>query len=173
MVFVNTGQPDGRWNDDHRCRIPTERLDRNEAILLQKLRVTQTGIQVLTGFLLVLPFQSRFPELGEVMRLVYLGTVICSVGATILLIAPVGMHRVLFRRRRLGTLVNTAHRTAIVGLLLLGGTLAGVASLIFYLVVGAVASAVAGAGTAAAFLWFWIIVPMFQRRSSGDAGTGP
>ena len=90
----------------------------------------------------------------------------------ILLIAPVGMHRILFRRGRLGTLVSTAHRDAIVGLLLLGGTLTGVAVLIFDLVVGPLAAIIAGACTALGFLWFWIAVPMFQRRTDTDADVG-
>ena len=41
-----------------------ERLDRNWADLLQELRVIQTGVQLLTGFLLTLPFQSRFEQLS-------------------------------------------------------------------------------------------------------------
>jgi hypothetical protein len=42
----------------------------------------------------------------------------------VLLIAPMGMHRSLFRRRWLEVLVSAAHRCAQAGLLLLGGTVA-------------------------------------------------
>ena len=49
-----------------------ERLDRNWADLLQELRVVQTGVQLLTGFLLTLPFQARFAALGEFQQNVYL-----------------------------------------------------------------------------------------------------
>ena len=34
----------------------------------EELRVAQTGVQLLTGFLLILPFSDRFSELDEVMR---------------------------------------------------------------------------------------------------------
>ena len=61
----------------------------------------------------------------------YLVTVACSIGATILLIAPVSMHRLLFRRHRMETLVSTAHVFALTGTLLLGIALAGVATIIF------------------------------------------
>ena len=61
----------------------------------------QTGVQLLTGFLLTLPFQQRFTQLDDVMRTIYLVTVGCSIGATVLLIAPVSMHRLLFRQHRL------------------------------------------------------------------------
>ena len=91
---------------------------------------------MLTGFLLTLPFQQRFTRLDAAMRAVYLVTVACSIGATVLLVAPVGMHRLLFRRHRLKTLVSTSHSYSTAGLLLLGIALAGVAVVIFDAVVG-------------------------------------
>ena len=45
-----------------------EKLDRNWMELLQELRVLQTGVQILAGFLLTLPFQSRFETLDESPR---------------------------------------------------------------------------------------------------------
>ena len=124
--------------DPGRDETETERLDRNWASLLQELRVAQTGVTLLTGFLLTLPFQQRFTELDSVMRAVYLVTVACSIGSTVLLVAPVGMHRLLFRRHRLEALVSASHSYAIAGLLLLGVALAGVSTMIFDLVVGTV-----------------------------------
>ena len=42
--------------------VESERLTRNLNELLQELRVTQTGVQILTGFLLTLPFTDRFTD---------------------------------------------------------------------------------------------------------------
>ena len=42
-------------------------------------------------------------------------TVACSIGATVLLVAPVSMHRLLFRRHRLDAIVSASHGFAIVG----------------------------------------------------------
>src|ERR1700712_3318117 len=98
------------WNHDERAESQTQRLDRNWACLLQELRVVMTGVQLLTGFLLTLPFQQRFTLLDEEMRLLYLGTVLCSVAATILLTTPVALHRMVFRRHRLSQLVTVSHR---------------------------------------------------------------
>jgi len=50
----------------------SERIDRNWNELLQELRVTQTGTQILTGFLLTIPFQQRFVELDDSQRIIYL-----------------------------------------------------------------------------------------------------
>ncbi len=45
-----------------------ERSDRNWGELLQELRVTQTGVQILAGFLLTLPVQREFLALGAAQR---------------------------------------------------------------------------------------------------------
>ncbi len=87
-------------------------------------------------FLLTLPFQQRFTVLDGTMRAVYLVTVACSMGSTVLLVAPVGMHRVLFRRHRLDAIVSISHGCAIAGLILLGLALSGVAVVIFDTVIG-------------------------------------
>jgi hypothetical protein len=123
----------------------------------------------LTGFLLTLPFQQRFYGLGSAMRIVYLVTVVCSMGATILLVAPVGMHRLLFRRHKLRTLVSSAHKCAVAGLVLLGAALVGVSVLIFYVVEGPLAGTIAGICTGVPAVYFWIVLPLWHRRSGEDS----
>src|SRR4051794_17237617 len=59
-----------------------KRLSRNLNELLQELRVTQTGVQILTGFLLTLPFSDRFAELTAIQRHVYLAVLCGSVVST-------------------------------------------------------------------------------------------
>ena len=152
-----------RWDAD-RDETEAERLDRNWSTLLQELRVTQTGVQLLTGFLLTLPFQQRFTLLDGTMRAVYLVTVACSIGSTVLLVAPVGMHRVLFRRHRLDAIVSAAHASAVAGLALLGIALTGVAVVIFNTVVGRTGAWIAGGCTIAAVVTFWLLIPLPMRR---------
>ncbi|MGE2688867.1 DUF6328 family protein [Mycolicibacterium pulveris] len=166
---VDVEQPAGPepW-DHHRGETEAQRLDRNWAGLLQELRVAQTGVQLLTGFLLILPFTDQFDQLGEVMRGVYLTTVGCSIGATVLFVAPVTMHRLLFRRRRLSTLVATSHRYAVAGTLLLGFALAGVATIIFDAVLGQPFAWIAGGATLTTLIVFWYAKPLLGRNSPGD-----
>lgn len=90
-----------------------------------------TGVELLTGFLLTLPFRQLFDILGAGMQAVHLATVGCAMVATVLLIAPVAMHRLLFRLRRLATLVSAAHRCADAGVVLLDVALGGVSVVIF------------------------------------------
>lgn len=141
----------------------TERLDRNWSALLQELRVTQTGVQLLTGFLLTLPFQQRFGSLDNAQRALYLATVASSIAATLFLIAPVGLHRLLFRRHRVALMVALAHRLAICGMVLLGFALTGVVALIFGVVLGAIGAAVAAALAASVFVGLWVLLPLLLR----------
>lgn len=153
-----------RWDAD-RDETEAQRLDRNWSSLLQELRVAQTGVQLLTGFLLILPFQPRFAQLDTTMRTAYLVTVASSIGATVLLVAPVSMHRLMFRRHRLKTLVATSHKYAITGTLLLGVALSGVATIIFDAVVGRTGAWIAGGCTLAALAAFWYFMPLRDRNS--------
>ncbi|AYF75846.1 sodium:proton antiporter [Nocardia yunnanensis] len=148
---------------DGRSETTDERLDRNWNSLMQELRVTQTGVQLLTGFLLTLPFQNRFGELSTAMRWLYLAIVAASIGATACLIAPVAAHRMLFRRHRIGKVVTSAHRYALAGLGLLGLALVGVPILIFDTVAGLVPAIVVGVVSACLFTWVWWVHPWRQR----------
>lgn len=155
---------DFRWNENERDETETERLDRNWNQLLQELRVVQTGVQILTGFLLTLPFQQHFADLTPAEKYVYLATLSFSTLATAVLVAPVAMHRLLFRRHALSRLVRDGHRLALTGLALLGGALTGVLVLTFDVVVNASAGIIAGTIAAVVVLTLWVICPMYQRR---------
>jgi hypothetical protein len=166
MDVVDHPERDQPWDTAERSETEIQRLDRNWISLLQELRVVQTGVQLLTGFLLTLPFQQRFNELNLTMRVVYLVTVGASICATVLLEAPVAMHRLLFRRHRIESVVAAAHRFAYAGLLLMGLALTGVAVVIFGTVAGPAAGATAGAFAVAAQLGFWVLLPLRVRREA-------
>ncbi|NUS45366.1 MAG: hypothetical protein HOQ24_16960 [Mycobacteriaceae bacterium] len=162
---------DQDWDQAVRGESEFQRLDRNWSNLLQELRVVQTGVQLLTGFLLTLPFQPSFRGLPRSLHFVYLGTATASITATITLVAPVGMHRLLFRRRHLQLIVAVAHRQALVGLALLGVALCGVAALTFAVVVNTIAGIIAAAVAAALVLALWIALPLLARTRKPDDQT--
>jgi hypothetical protein len=66
-----------------RDETPEERSDRNWNEILQELRVTQTGTQILTGFLLTLAFQPKFAELDGFQRTVYLVLVVAGIAVVL------------------------------------------------------------------------------------------
>jgi hypothetical protein len=148
---------------DGRSETQTERLDRNWGQLVQELRVTQTGTQILTGFLLTLAFQARFAKLDAIQVNVYLALVILAGLTTALGLTPVAIHRALFRRRAMEQLVATGDillklTLACVGLILVGSTL-----FIFAVVVSLTAGIVAGVVTLAITVALWILVPFGVR----------
>jgi len=163
---VDHPELDASWDDEARDETPTQRLDRNRADLLQELRVVQTGVQLLTGFLLTLPFQARFSALTRFEQDAYLVTVGCSVAATGLLIAPVNRHRLLFRRHARLVLVSVAHRLALCGLLFLGCAVVGVVLLIVHFLRGAAAGWVGASGTALLLVCLWFLLPTAIRGRS-------
>lgn len=170
-----TGRPppeersDQSWDEEQRDETPTERLDRNWAELLQELRVVQTGVQFLTGFLLTLPFQQRFESLTTSQVNIYLCAVSLAVSSTALLIAPVALHRVLFRRHARPELVATAHRLALVGYWLLAAAMTTVVLLIFDVVAGSIVGACAAAVTVVVLLGLWGGLPAWERRQQKNA----
>jgi Family of unknown function (DUF6328) len=169
-VDVDHPERDQSWDTLERSETEVQRLDRNWASLLQELRVEETGVQLLTGFLLMLPFQQRFEALNGTMRAVYLATVASSVASTVLLVAPVAMHRLLFRRHELRQLVTAAHRFALAGLSLLGLALTGVTVIIFYMVGGRIAAIVAGICALVALVVLWLALPLWVRTEAAPNG---
>jgi hypothetical protein len=138
-------------------------LDRNWNELLQELRVAQTGTQILTGFLLTLPFSNRFPALSHGQEVLYLAVLIGSVVATGLNVAPVAYHRILFRRRKRRWLVAAANVAARAALLMLAVDSAGVVLLVFDVVIDRTAALVAGGAVLAFLLGLWGVVPLVER----------
>ena len=153
---------------DDRHETPTERLDRNWTDLLQELRVIQTGVQLLTGFLLTLPFQQRFSELSQLQHRVYLGTVAASIVSTVLLQAPISVHRTLFRRHERAQEVGSAHYLAIAGMFFLAVAMVGACYLVFSVVAGTGPAAVTSTVAALLIVALWVVYPRFLRLARRD-----
>jgi len=136
-----------------------ERITRNWDELLQELRVTETGIQVLTGFLFTVPFTNRFSELDDLQRNAYLIVLAGSVLTTGLVIAPAAFHRVLFRHRERRWLVDAASRCARIGLVTMALTTSGVLFLAFDFVAGGAAGWIALGVALTFFASLWWAVP--------------
>jgi hypothetical protein len=150
---------------DGRDETPNERADRNWDELLQELRVMQTGTQILTGFLLAVAFQPRFEDLDVFQRDVYVVLVGLAALATILALAPVGMHRALFGRRRKPQLVRIAARIVRIDLIVIAALTVGVTTLIIDFTVGRTAGLVALIASIVVVLIFWMALPTIVRRA--------
>jgi hypothetical protein len=158
---------------DGRNETPLERCDRNLIELLQEVRVAQTGVQVLFGFLLTVPFTVRFDDISDTERAVYLVTLMLAGAAAVLLIAPTSHHRLLFRCGDKERLVMVANRYAIAGLVAVAATMVGAVLLVSLLVIGSLGAALAAAAAAAGCAWCWYLEPLRRRRTLTHASSSP
>jgi predicted membrane channel-forming protein YqfA (hemolysin III family) len=146
-----------------------ERVDRELIELLQELRVTLPGVQVLFAFLLTLPFSQGFERISPGQRGWYYASFVATTGAAVLLVAPASYHRIRFRRGGKERMLRTANHFAIVGMVLLAvATSCAVFLVTDVLFSVPVASAVAG-GLAAAIAWIWFGLPLVRRARMSNA----
>jgi hypothetical protein len=143
-------------------------LDRNLAELLQELRVTITGVQVLFAFLLGLAFTARFGDLDAPERAVYTVALLASALATLVLIAPVSFHRLLFRRRQKAALVAYGGRLLLTGLGLLALAITASVALVLDVVLGRWPGVAGGVATAVVGVVTWFVLPLLRRRAGPD-----
>jgi len=156
---------------DSRGETVDQVLDRNLAELLQELRVAFTGVQILFAFLLSLAFTARFQELDGFGIGLYVTALMSTAVATMVLIAPVSFHRLLFRRRQKAALVVVADRLLLVGLALLIPAISSSVLLILDVAIGRAPAVVCSALTTTVGLLTWYALPLAIRRSGH--GTVP
>ncbi len=143
-------------------------MDRQFAELLQELRVGQTGVQLLFGFLLAIPFQQGYGKLSHALQLVFSVTVVVATLSLACLMAPVLLHRWSFHRHIRPAVISISHRSALAGMYLL-----------LLAVLGAVSVVASVAGPDDAVPWMvgvcaaglvglWVIAPLLLR-----VGTEP
>ncbi|MDP9695771.1 UNVERIFIED_ORG: tellurite resistance protein TehA-like permease [Arthrobacter globiformis] len=148
-----------------------EQLDRNWMELIQELRVLQTGVQILAGFLLTLPFQQRFETLDDFQVTLYLVNVALAALTTAFILLPVSVHRRLFRKRLKATLVASADNITKIAL---GGVAAlsvGTAALVFDVTAGRTVGLIAGGVLLAVLAILLAYVPVhLHRRAKKEGG---
>ncbi|WP_234314559.1 DUF6328 family protein [Streptomyces sp. NRRL F-5135] len=167
MRAVTPGAAPGGSGPEHgRDETVEQRADRLWNELLQELRVAQTGVQILFGFLLTVVFQQRFTELSETDRDIYLATVLLGAAAVGALIAPVSFHRLLTGRRLKPQIVRWASRLTMVGLVLLLCTMASALLLILRFVVADDIAVWLVGGMVAWFVLCWGLFPAIARRNA-------
>jgi hypothetical protein len=149
---------------DPRDESEAERDDRNLAELLQELRVVGLGVQVLFGFLLSLPFTTRFTRLSHDQRGLYVASLVLAAVATALLVGPVAYHRLVFRRGQKESLVRSASVMEILGLITVGLAVSAAVLLVTSYVVGNPAAALISVFVFCVFGILWFAFPLARRR---------
>ncbi len=153
---------------DGRPETVVERSDRNWSEILQELRVTQTGSQILSGFLLTVAFQPRFTQLDAYQYSVYGVLVGLATLSTIFGLATVRLHRAEFHRHHKPEIVERGSRLLSLTVAVVGVLAAGVVLLIFDVVFGRAAGLTAGVVAAAALVVLLVLFPRGMRQKFAD-----
>jgi MFS family permease len=137
-----------------------ERIDRNLQEFLGELRVALPGVQVLFAFLLVVPFNQRFPDITGFQKSVYFVTLLLTAAAAVCLIAPTAQHRVEFRRQHKEQILMMANRLAIIGLGFMAIAMTGAIMLITDLLYGSTTTVIVTIVVGLGFAGLWYLVPV-------------
>ena len=140
-----------------------ERLDRNFNELLQELRVAQAGTQILFAFLLTVAFTPYIQGAAAFEHRLLAATLVLAALATVLLIAPVPLHRMMFRQQMKGTIVEVSARLASAGLVLLLLAMLGGCLLALDALLDRTTAYLVTAGVAVWFAEFWLLLPVGLR----------
>lgn len=150
-----------------------ERLDRELGEMLEELRVALPGVQLLLGFLLVLPFSPGFEDLASYQRDVYLACFLLTAAVVALFIAPTAAHRLGFRKVDKLLLLVRTNRQIVGGLAMLAVAIALATFLVCSVVL---ASRWATVTATLVALWFgvwWFVVPRSARRRTERSVHSP
>ncbi len=135
--------------------------------LMEGLRTTLPGVQVLVAFLLILPFQGPFADLSRWQDGLFMIAFGSGMAASMLLIAPSVHQRVRAPQtgveRRSERHLRIAVRTTILGTVLMAVSFVASTALVTSVVAGSDTAIVAGVGFAALAGWFWFAQPMTWR----------
>lgn len=149
---------------DGRDETPAERADRNYAELLQELRVLQTGVQILFGFVLIMSVQPRLQEAPQFTKLVYLVVLALCCVSTGLLMGPAAYHRMLFGTGQKPEVVQGSHLLARGGIVTLMLAICAAVLLVADLVAGRVLAWIFAGGALVFFAAIWYVLPAVRSR---------
>ena len=122
------------------------------------------GVQVLFAFLLVVPFNQRFPSITEFQKTTYFVTLLLTAAASVCLIAPTVQHRIEFRAQDKERILMTSNRLAILGMGFLALAMTGAIMLITDMLYGSTVTIIATAALGIAFALLWYLMPLRRLR---------
>lgn len=152
--------------------VSTTDVDDQFRSLLEGLRTTLPGIQIITAFLLTLPLYDRFDEFSTAERWAYFVAFVSALASSILLMAPSAHQRLRSDER--GVRRHSRRHLASAVRLTVGGTvglavaLGAVAYLVSSLVMGTAVAAALTTVLGVLALWSWFYLPVVAFEDDDD-----
>jgi Family of unknown function (DUF6328) len=141
-----------------------ERVDRELVELLDEIRTVLPGVEILFGFLILLPFEFS-DELTGLERALYVGAFLAVSAALALLVAPSTYHRIRFRSMNKERLVFLANRMVIAATALMAFGVSSTVYLVVETLIGGVVAGLIAAANAGWFAWLWFGLPLVRRAA--------
>jgi Family of unknown function (DUF6328) len=157
----------GRLQPVGKAETEKERTDRQLMELLTELRVALPGAQILLGFLLTVPFATRFGRVGRIDRVALFACLLLTASGTVLLMAPSVYHRLRWEQGGKSDVILVAHRFFLIGTALVAAGIAVAVFLVGDVLFGTaagLAAALAIGGTVGAT---WYALPASRSREPG------
>lgn len=127
--------------------------------LLGELRVLLPTAQLLSAFLIALPFAPGFAKIVHVEKMVFFATFMLAVASLILFCGPAVQHRMLRPLQQRERFKTLASRQMLVGASMLGIAWVLATQLVLSEVLGRDLGNLAAAAIAALILTMWLLVP--------------
>ncbi len=140
-----------------------EDLNRELIELLNELRVTLPGVQVLFAFLLIAPFSQRFGDINDLQKYAYLAALTFTALGSALLIAPTPYHRIRFRDEDKDALLRIANNLALAGTLCVAIAMCCALFLVTDFLFASPVPALLTALVAGVIVAFWYAVPLTRK----------
>jgi len=134
--------------------------------MLSEQRILLPGAQMLTAFLIILPFNGGFRHIVHVEKLVFLATFICALTSLLLLSAPAIQHRLIRPLVDRVAFKHIASKFIVAGAVALAFAFVLATNLVITEVFGVVAGGVASGLIATLILVLWWLLPMYLQRAA-------
>lgn len=132
--------------------------------LLSELRVMLPGAQLLTAFLIVLPFNDGFEDIAPLEKYVFLATFFLALASLVLLSGPAIQHRIMTPLQDRPGFKRMVMRQLVAGGITLALAFVLATMLVMAEVFGATAGIIAGLAVAVLISCVWMVLPLMMRR---------
>lgn len=135
--------------------------------MLSEMRILLPGAQMLSAFLIILPFNAGFAHIDHTEKLLFLATFFLSLTSLVLLSAPAIQHRLMRPLRDRARFKRVATKQIVAGSFSLAIALVLGTDLVISEVFGGRIGLILAGTMAALIAGVWWLMPMYLKRHAG------
>lgn len=139
-------------------------VDGDFSDMLSEMRILLPGAQMLSAFLVILPFNSGFAQIVHMEKLLFLATFFFALTSLVLLSAPAIQHRVMRPLKDRVRFKRIATRQIVAGAFALAIALVLGTDLVISEVFGATVGLIVASLMALLILIIWWLMPVYLKR---------